>query len=264
MKNDIFDITWFAEDEGNKLKISFRQENNHCVAYFDINGQTDKFNEGRMYFFEGVQSYFLGYEFATEEYIIRGTVVDSLTFVPTNINFPGNISLSEDARLYLYLESQNRNIEFKKYVKKMTKLSEIARIEIGKKLTPIQGGLAMYIRDWDFDRNIRVNHCMVDNEHAVFIGISKNNLDFFTDCDDNSGRYCASENIAVLTNIENRFDKPYIQYELRDQIEKILQKTGQQVLTLEQVKNLVLDDEKYQMRKLRLEGPDGAEFEFIM
>ena len=146
----------------------------------------------------------------------------------------------------------------------MTKLSEIARIEIGKKLVPIQGGLAMYIRDWDFDRNIRVNHCMVDNEHAVFIGISKNNLDFFTDCDDNSGRYCASENIAVLTNIENRFDKPYIQYELRDQIEKILQKTGQQVLTLEQVKNLVLDDEKYQMRKLRLEGPDGAEIEFIM
>jgi hypothetical protein len=52
-----------------KLKISFRQENNHCVAYFDINGQTDKFNEGRMYFFEGIQSYFWGYEFATEEYI---------------------------------------------------------------------------------------------------------------------------------------------------------------------------------------------------
>ena len=265
MKNDIFDITWVAEDKGNKLKISFRLENNDCIANFDVNGETDVFNEGRMCFIEGIQSYLLAYEFVKGEYCIKGTVVDSLTFVPSNVNFPGNIALSEDARLYLYIESEKRNIEFKKHVKKMIKLSEIARVEIGKKLTPVQGGLAMYIRDWNFDRNIRVNHCMVDNEHAVFIGISKENIDFFTDCDDNSGRYCASENIAVLTNIQHRFDKPWIQYELREQIEKILKEKGQQVLTLEQVKNLVLDDEKYQMRKFRFEGLDGTgEFELIM
>ena len=241
-------------------------ENNNCIAYFDVNGQTDVFNEGRMCFIEGIQSYLLAYEFVKDNYCIKGTVVDSFTFVPSNVNFPGNIALSEDARLYLYIEVEQRNIEFIKYVKKMTKLSEISRVEIGKKLVPVQGGLAMYIRGWDFDRNVRVNHCMVDHEDAIFFGISKENLDFFTGCDnDNLGCYCASENIAVLTNIEHRFNRPWIQNELREQIEKILQETGQHVLTLEQVKNLVLEDEKYQMRKIRLQNINGTEeFEFIM
>ena len=86
MKNDIFDITWIAEDEGNKLKISFRLENNNCSAHFDVNGQTEVYNVGRMCFIEGIESYLLAYEFIKDNYCIKGTVVDSFTFVPSNVN----------------------------------------------------------------------------------------------------------------------------------------------------------------------------------
>ena len=117
-------------------------------------------------------------------------------------------------------------------------------------LTPVQGGVAVYLRDDNFSNKNReyVNECMVDHEHAVFFGISKDNIDFFTYC--NSGRYCASDGIAVLTNIEYRFDKPWIQSDIKEQVEETLQKTGQQILTLEQVKDFVLNDDKYKTKIL--------------
>ena len=254
MKNDIFDITWSAKHDGHLFKIYFREENKKIVAYFELDGEKDKFDEMlRMGFVEGIASYVLIFGFAKEDRLIEGVIFDSLTIVPSNVNYPGNIALSEDARL-MYNLPNGEKLEFKKHVKKMTKLSEIAHVQIGKKLTPVVQGLAMYIKDYNFDREVRVNECMVDNEHAVFFGISKDNINFFTDCDDNSGRYCAAENIAVLTNIESRFDKPYISFELQEQVKKLLNESNQQILTLEQVKNILLDDEKYKNRVLNIEG----------